>query len=262
MVKKLYLTIYIYILGKEKPQIVIDAGMHAREWVTHSSILFIVDHLVKNVEKYKEILEKVDIIIFPVLNPDGYVYSRVGDRMWRGNRNLNDNKICAVDLNRNYPFSWKESDGTCQTYPGTYGLSEAESMYHSFYMDKFKHLIKGYITLHSYGRLILLPWSHTLKTDAPYYDEMLTLGNKMKEELKSKKNVDYTVGSSSNVLYACHGTSSDYAKSLGIKYVYVVELSPESSSNGFIVNEDQITTIGEEALIIFDVMLHQVHSEL
>uniref|UniRef100_A0A0K0FV92 Peptidase_M14 domain-containing protein n=1 Tax=Strongyloides venezuelensis TaxID=75913 RepID=A0A0K0FV92_STRVS len=251
-----------YSNGTEKPQIVIDAGMHAREWVAHSSILIIVDNLVKNVEKYKEILEKVDVIIFPVLNPDGYVYSRIGDRMWRGNRNINNNEKCGVDLNRNYPFLWKESDGTCQTYPGIYGLSEVESMYHSFYMDKFKHLIKGYITLHSYGRLILLPWSHTFKTDAAYYEEMLSLGNKMKEELKSKKNIDYTVGSSSNILYPCHGTSSDYAKSLGIKYVYVVELSPESSSNGFIVSEDKISTIGDEAFIIFDVMLHQVVSEL
>uniref|UniRef100_A0A0N5CHM4 Peptidase_M14 domain-containing protein n=1 Tax=Strongyloides papillosus TaxID=174720 RepID=A0A0N5CHM4_STREA len=184
--------------------------------------------------------------------------------MWKGNRNLNDNKRCTVDLNRNYPFLWRESDGTCQRYPGTYRLSERESMYHAFYMDKFIHLIKGYITLHNYGRFILLPWSHTLKTDAPYYNEMLSLGNKMKEELKSKKNVDYRVGSSSNILYPCHGTSSDYAKSLGVKYVYVVELSPEieTDSIGFIVNEDQLTTIGEEALIIFDVMLRQVYSEL
>uniref|UniRef100_A0A0K0FV93 Peptidase_M14 domain-containing protein n=1 Tax=Strongyloides venezuelensis TaxID=75913 RepID=A0A0K0FV93_STRVS len=253
-----------YSNGKEKPMVVIDAGIDAREWVTHSSILIIVDNLVKNVKKYREILEKVDVIIIPVLNPDGYVYSITEDRMWRGNRNLNDNKRCAVDLNRNYPFFWRESDGTCQRYPGTYRLSERESMYHAFHMDKFKHLIKGYITLHSYGRLILLPWSHTLKANAPHYEEMLNLGNKMKEEIKSKKNIDFKVGSFSNILYPCHGTSSDYAKSLGVKYVYVVELSPEmeTNSNGFIVDEDQITTIGDEALIIFDVMLRQVYSEI
>uniref|UniRef100_A0A0K0FV90 Peptidase_M14 domain-containing protein n=1 Tax=Strongyloides venezuelensis TaxID=75913 RepID=A0A0K0FV90_STRVS len=253
-----------YSNEKKKPQIVIDAGMHGREWVTHSSILIIFDHIVKNILKYKGFLDKVNVIIFPVLNPDGYEYSRKEVRMWRGNRNLNDNVKCGIDLNRNYPFLWKESDGTCQTYPGIYGLSEVESMYHSFYMDKFKHLIKGYITLHSYGRLILLPWSHTLKTDAPHYEEMLSLGNKMKEEIKSKKDIDYKVGSSSNIFYECHGTSSDYVKSLGVKYVYAVQLSPEilTNSNGFVVDEDQITTIGDEALIIFDVLLHQVVSEL
>uniref|UniRef100_A0A0N5CHM6 Peptidase_M14 domain-containing protein n=1 Tax=Strongyloides papillosus TaxID=174720 RepID=A0A0N5CHM6_STREA len=249
---------------KKKPRIVIDAGMHGREWVTHSSILIIFDHIVKNIIKYKGFLEKVDVIIIPVLNPDGYEYSRREVRMWRGNRNSDDNENCGVDLNRNYPFMWKNPDGSCITFPGFYKLSEYESMYHSFYMDRNKHLIKGYITLHSYGRFILLPWSHTLKTDAPYYDEMLSLGNKMKEELKNKKNVDYKVGSSSNIFYECHGTSSDYVKSLGVKYVYAVELSPEilTNSNGFIVDEDQITTIGDEALIIFDILLDQVVSEL
>uniref|UniRef100_A0A0K0FV91 Peptidase_M14 domain-containing protein n=1 Tax=Strongyloides venezuelensis TaxID=75913 RepID=A0A0K0FV91_STRVS len=199
--------------------------MYAREWVAYSSILIIVDNLVKNVEKYKEILEKVDVIIFPVLNLDGYVHSGIEDRMWRGNINFNSNKKCTVDLNRNSSFSWKESDCTCQTYPGTYELSG---------------LNQCFIALHSYGIFILLPWSHTLKTDAPHYEEMLNLGNKMKEEIKSKKNVDYKVGSFSNILYPCHRTSSDYAKSLGVKYVYVVELSPEmeTNSNGFLVNKD------------------------
>uniref|UniRef100_A0A0N5CHM2 Peptidase_M14 domain-containing protein n=1 Tax=Strongyloides papillosus TaxID=174720 RepID=A0A0N5CHM2_STREA len=253
-----------YSNGKEKPMVVIDGGMHAREWVTHSSMLFIIDHIIKNIKNYKEILEKFDIVIFPVLNPDGYVYSRIGDRMWRGNRNLNNKESCGVDLNRNYPFMWKEHNGICLTYPGTFKLSELESMYHSIYVERNIHLIKGYITFHSYGRLILLPWIDPKKRKEEYYDEMISLGNKMKKEISYKKGSSFGVGDAAEILYPTNGASDDYIKSLGVKYVYTVELSPDSDtySNGFIVKEDQITTIGEEALIIFDIMLHQVYSEL
>ena len=71
----------------QKPAMWIDAGIHSREWVTSSTATYIMNELVENGEKYPlEIIDQLDWYILPVLNPDGYEYSRTSDRMWRKSR--------------------------------------------------------------------------------------------------------------------------------------------------------------------------------
>lgn len=51
----------------------------------------------------KAILNKYDIHMIPVVNPDGYEYTRNIDRAWRKNRSKNilGLKVCmGTDLNR------------------------------------------------------------------------------------------------------------------------------------------------------------------
>ena len=74
------------VCGKN-PGIFINGGIHAREWIGPSTVTFIIKELLENDHKYPtEILDKLDWYILPVLNPDGYEYSRTFDRMWRKNR--------------------------------------------------------------------------------------------------------------------------------------------------------------------------------
>ena len=71
----------------QKPAMWIDGGIHSREWVSSSTATYIMNELVENGDKYpSEIVEQLDWYILPVLNPDGYEYSRTGDRMWRKSR--------------------------------------------------------------------------------------------------------------------------------------------------------------------------------
>lgn len=55
----------------EKFGVLIDAGIHAREWITHTSALFVIHYLMRN----RELLSFFDFYIIPCLNPDGYVYT-------------------------------------------------------------------------------------------------------------------------------------------------------------------------------------------
>lgn len=55
----------------KKPIIFIDAGIHAREWVGHHSVLFLLDQLVTNATVTAELVDKVDWVIVPNANPDG-----------------------------------------------------------------------------------------------------------------------------------------------------------------------------------------------
>ena len=76
----------------------------------------------------KSILDSFDFYIFPVVNPDGFVYTQTVDRLWRKNRQNNTNApqqdICVGrDINRNWPWQWNvtngASDDPCrETYRG------------------------------------------------------------------------------------------------------------------------------------------------
>lgn len=59
----------------QNPIILIDGGIHAREWIAPAAVLYIIQELVENPAN-RAILQNVDFYILPVLNPDGYEYSR------------------------------------------------------------------------------------------------------------------------------------------------------------------------------------------
>lgn len=53
-----------------------DAMIHAREWVTTPVSLFAIHRLVENLRaEDRDVLEDIDWIIYPMVNPDGYEYS-------------------------------------------------------------------------------------------------------------------------------------------------------------------------------------------
>jgi len=69
---------------KSKPAILMDCGIHAREWVSPAFCLYAIDRLVE--EERDKLLQSYDFYIIPVANPDGYEYTWNGNRMWRKNR--------------------------------------------------------------------------------------------------------------------------------------------------------------------------------
>ncbi|KAL1456823.1 hypothetical protein WDU94_001519 [Cyamophila willieti] len=91
--------------GNENPTILMDGGIHAREWISPAMVLYVLHQLVEHPENFP-MLRKVDWLLIPLLNPDGYVYSMTKDRMWRKNRakpkNAETNQCHGVDLNRNF----------------------------------------------------------------------------------------------------------------------------------------------------------------
>jgi hypothetical protein len=47
-------------------------------------------------------LNRAEIYVLPMQNPDGYIYSGQSDRLWRKNRSVNSDGSFGVDLNRNW----------------------------------------------------------------------------------------------------------------------------------------------------------------
>lgn len=55
----------------EKGIVLIDACIHAREWITITTALCVIDHLMS----FPQTLTMFDFYIIPCLNPDGYEFS-------------------------------------------------------------------------------------------------------------------------------------------------------------------------------------------
>jgi len=119
----------------------------------------------------------------------------------------------------------------------------------SDYILKHKNRIVAYITLHSYSQLILTPWGWT--KDLPdAYTDMEKVALSAARALKSLYGTEYTVGSSTRVLYEASGGSDDWAHgAAGIKYSYTVELR-DTGDHGFVLPKEQIIPSGEETMLL------------
>lgn len=77
----------------DKKTILIDASIHAREWITPATITYMMREIVDNPQKYDCIMNQFDWLFVPVLNPDGYVYTHSHNRMWRKTRSQTESII-------------------------------------------------------------------------------------------------------------------------------------------------------------------------
>ncbi|XP_011312944.1 carboxypeptidase B [Fopius arisanus] len=214
--------------GQNKPAILIDAGIHAREWIAPSTALYALHQLVTN-QSTSDLYANVDWYILPSLNPDGYEYTHESYRFWRKTRSSNANSRCVgTDANRNFDFKWMTigaSNNPCSdTYAGSKAFSEVETCALRNFMLANKDTIKVYLTLHSYGQYLLHPWGWT--SDLPTNEPLLReVGVKAAAAVYKEYGTEYVVGSSTNVLYAAAGGSDDWALAVaGVDLAYTIEL--------------------------------------
>lgn len=64
------------IVNGSRPIVLIEAGVHGRKWISHHAALYVLRQLIENRSANIDILEAVDFIVIPIVNPDGYRYSR------------------------------------------------------------------------------------------------------------------------------------------------------------------------------------------
>uniref|UniRef100_A0AAF5CQ84 Peptidase M14 domain-containing protein n=2 Tax=Strongyloides stercoralis TaxID=6248 RepID=A0AAF5CQ84_STRER len=82
--------------------------------------------------------------------------------------------------------------------------------------------------------------------------------------LVKNKNIiqGFNVGQSADILYGANGCSNDYAKSLGIKYVFTIEIGSRKIYNfGFMVPKSYISKIAEEVFAGILVVSQRISKE-
>uniref|UniRef100_A0A2H1VYG5 SFRICE_019009 n=1 Tax=Spodoptera frugiperda TaxID=7108 RepID=A0A2H1VYG5_SPOFR len=217
---------------ESKPVIFIDGGIHAREWISPPTVTYAIHKLVEDLTE-SDLLDNFDWILLPVVNPDGYVYTFTNDRFWRKTRSPHPILTFCVgtDGNRNYDFHWNTvgaSLSPCtETFPGTEAFSEPETRVVRDILHEHLARTAMYLTIHSYGSMILYPWGHdgSLSNNAlGLHTVGISMANAIHEKALSHFP-RYVVGNSNLVLgYGISGSSEDYAHYIGVPLSYTYEL--------------------------------------
>jgi murein tripeptide amidase MpaA len=246
--------------SSDKPILFLDAGIHAREWIAPASAIYLVEKLIQD----RSLLSRYQIYVMPVLNPDGYAYThtKLANRYWRKNRSPQKYGCFGVDLNRNFANHWMEAGATmdpCQsTFAGSKPNSELETQAFIKYMNTISRQVKAYVSLHSYGQLVLFPYGYTTQVRPPNYSAMKKLGDRIRTELAKKHGVDYKVGAPGDLLYNAAGGTFDYMyEQMNISISYAIELSPTDTPDGrgFDLEAHKIPNVGENVYTIVKTIL-------
>ncbi|KXS13540.1 hypothetical protein M427DRAFT_136528 [Gonapodya prolifera JEL478] len=256
--------------GGGKDVVVLTAGIHAREWISSSSLLYIAARLVDEYTtdpSTARILDAVEFVLIPSINPDGYEYSRNSDRMWRKNRRRNDAFSHGVDLNRNFDDHWGDPGASpnpfSETYRGPSAASEPETKAVQDYLLGIARGSKGRaprkiiagVDLHSYGQDILRSWGWTHR-DSTNEAVLAALGDRAAKAAtdvpriteKEGKGAKYASFKASG-LYVTSGSTDDWYTSHLNATGWTVELR-DKGNKGFVLPPSLIVPTGIDAYAI------------
>ncbi|ODA83571.1 hypothetical protein RJ55_02085 [Drechmeria coniospora] len=251
-----------------KPAIVLHGNVHAREWITSMVVEFFANALLDGLKSGGEIqalVDKYDFYFFPIVNPDGFLYSQTSDRLWRKNRQKSSGSSCVGhDINRNWPYMWGKpgasSNPCAQDYRGMGQGDAPETKALSDFLLKVKKSqgLKLYIDYHSYSQLFMTPYGYTCDELPANNDELQSLASGAVEAIKSVHGLSFEYGPICTTIYRASGSSVDYvAEVVKADYSFTSELR-DKGRYGFILPANQIVPAGEEALAGFKYLLENM----
>ncbi len=234
-------NLYALSLGLKKestqtmvPTVAYLGAHHAREHLSTEVPLL---SAVRLLEEYatsprvKQILDHRRLIFIPMVNPDGVMYDIRDGRYhsWRKNHEEGTGAYDGVDLNRNYDQNWarggSSSYPSSDIYHGPGPFSEPESIAIKEFVEGNAD-IRAMISFHSFGELVLYPWSGSFETVGGADLEVFkNWGAKM------AASNGYTNQQSSE-LYISTGDTCDWAYESAGVFCFTFELSPKGRMNG------------------------------
>ncbi|XP_023950706.2 zinc carboxypeptidase A 1-like, partial [Bicyclus anynana] len=247
--------------GSGRRAIFVEGTMHAREWITTTAVCYILNELLtSNDSETKAAAHDYDWYIFPVTNPDGYVWSHEQNRMWRKNRRPTTGGHIGVDLNRNWNSNWLVSGASTNpasdTFAGLGPFSEPESRSLSAYISSIGNKIELFLSFHSFGQLLLVPFGNSTAPYANYHDA-INIGRRAMGALSVRYGTQYVTGNIAEAIYSATGGGIDWVKEkVGVPLVYCYELR-DKNEHGFLLPEDQILPNNQEVMDSVVEMIHQ-----
>ena len=234
-----------------RPQIALNSLIHAREWITAPATLRLARDLVRGYgtdPRITNLLDQIQFVITPVVNPDGYAYSWSNERFWRKNRRKNGDGTFGVDLNRNWDINFGGNGAAPFTrsdiYPGPGPFREPET---AVMRDKLTSLtdLRAHVDTHSFSQLIL----HSpgfIGQVVPREAELQAMAAELSQTILDTTGAFYTPQRGLD-LYEASGTFGDWTgDEFGI-LSFTFELRPASGGiNGFAPTPDLILPTAQE----------------
>jgi len=243
-----------------KPAVFVMGGIHAREWLSSASTVYLIHKLVQGLlsgdARVKQLLSKYDFYVSPVSNPDGYEYSHInqGTRSWRKTRSQQYYGCFGADPNRNFDVEFgrkSASQDPCNLiYPGAYAFSEmcTKNLRDFALSPTIRGRIKLFYDVHAYSQMYFVPFAfdtHQKPSDDAELRRVASISN---EALRNVNGRSFTLGTPGEILYEASGSTMDWFKlRAGVKYAYAFEVFPSMYSRiGFLARPSDIKPSGEE----------------
>ncbi|XP_065284471.1 carboxypeptidase B-like [Dermacentor albipictus] len=226
-----------HIKTKEnQPIVFFECGIHAREWISHATCLYIIDQLATQYEtdeEVKRLLSKYEWRIYPVVNPDGYEYTHTDDPLWRKTRSVSrlKSECRGADANRNFDVSnfckVRSSNDPCSDgYCGDGPFSEPEVRAVRDALVSTQGRTEFYFSMHSFSQYWMYPYGYT-NVSVPNHELLANISLAATEAIFKLQGTEYEVGPISKVVYRVSGSSVDWAYDhAGVKKAFAIELQP------------------------------------
>ncbi|XP_050354410.1 zinc carboxypeptidase A 1-like [Nymphalis io] len=196
-----------------KPKVIVEGGIHAREWISIAFVTYFLNQIVTAKESKDMALTKIaetyEWYFVPVLNPDGYEYTHLQDRMHR--KNTND-----VDINRNFGIAFGtvgvSKNKSSDVYCGPIAFSEAESVAMGNFVRENSKNLQYYLAFHSYGQYMIIPYAFSMKHHENF-DVVRYMGQLAANSLSERYGTHYSVGTAYDTVgYITSGVSGCWVK--------------------------------------------------
>jgi hypothetical protein len=168
-----------------EPCVVYDARHHAREPVSTELVLAVARYYCQNYglqPSVKQTVDRTEIWIIPMVNPDGHQWVEDRTPSWRknlydtnGNHHVDSNE--GIDPNRNYDWHWALTDWWSTSFGGPAPWTAPEVVSLRELHERQRTCLNA--TIHSYGEWVFHPFGYGVDPE-PVVSEVATeLGNRL-----------------------------------------------------------------------------------
>ncbi|KAI0116805.1 hypothetical protein F4814DRAFT_414014 [Daldinia grandis] len=258
-----------------KDIILITGGIHAREWISISTVNYVAWSFIKSVDEdpmIAKILEHFDIVFIPVLNPDGYEYTWDVDRLWRKSRQRTKMQYCpGFDLDHAFGYRWDDTRHQSEPCSESYGGDQPfEAVEAGELADWVRNEtdsgvnFAAYLDLHSYSQQVLYPYAYSCVARPPNIENLREVAMNLAKHMRlsngevytttsacegavvNENPVDFTYDAQRARVEAGGGSVIDYIfHEFGARYSYQIKLR-DTGSYGFLLPSEYIIPTGEE----------------
>jgi extracellular matrix protein 14 len=252
--------------------IVITGGLHAREWISTTTVNYAAWSFITSYGKEPMItkfLEHFDLVFIPAMNPDGVEYTWQVDRLWRKSRQHTNIRFCrGLDLDHAFGYEWDgsrpQNDPCSESYggDGPFQAVEAVQLAEWARNETLNNIqFVGLLDLHSYSQQVLFPYAYSCGVEPPNLENLEELAVGLSKAIRLSRGESYSVAS------ACEGAMSSrdqhrqnrstrmesgggsaidwFYHELHARYSYQIKLR-DTGSYGFLLPRDNIIPTGEE----------------